>query len=193
MQRRYFLAGPLGVPWAALPWATLQAAGTWVKLFDGRTLKGWINEGGANFRVEGGAIVVDSGPYSWLRTEKPYRDFEMEVEFKTAADGNSGIFLRSAAEGRPHETGYELQIYNGHPEYPTGGIVGHVRGEDSARLVPGAWNKFWIRHQGAKLEVKLNGKPALNWSNSKSSAGYLGLQFNPNKPIAFRGIRVREL
>jgi len=46
----------------------------------------------------------------------------MKCDFRTAADGNSGIFLRSAKEGNPHETGYELQIFDQHPQFPTGGL-----------------------------------------------------------------------
>ncbi len=169
------------------------AAGPWINLFDGRTLEGWVKEGGAQFRVADGAIVVDQGASGWLRTEKTYTDYELELEFKTAADGNSGIFLRSAAQSKAHETGYELQIFDAHPEFPTGGIVGHVRGAAGSKLKPDEWNKYEIRHQGQRLLVKLNGKQTLDWRDAKAKAGHIGLQFNPNKPIAFRRIRVREL
>jgi hypothetical protein len=171
----------------------LLFAAPWMNLFDGRSLSGWINEGGANFRAENGVITVDQGAYTWLRTEKTYRDYEFEVEFKTGVGGNSGIFLRSAAQGKPHETGYELQIFSAHPQFPTGGIVGHTKATNATRFQPDAWNKFHIRHQGPRLKVKLNGKLVLDWTDTKSAAGHLGLQFNPNKPISFRKIRVREL
>ncbi|GAB4414508.1 MAG: hypothetical protein OHK0021_21840 [Bryobacter sp.] len=184
MNRRIFLNFGLAPALMAAPWT---------KLFDGVTLAGWVKEGNANFRVQEGVITVDQGAYSWLRTEKAYTNYELEVEFKTAADGNSGIFLRSAAQGKPHETGYELQIFAAHPDYPTGGIVGHVRGEKSARFRPNEWNRYHVRHDGKRLVVKLNGKRVLDFTDDKSASGHLGLQFNPNKPISFRKIRVREL
>ena len=61
-------------------------------LFDGKTLKGWVNVGGANFRVENGVITVDKGPSTWLRSKETYKDYELRLEFKTTADGNSGVF-----------------------------------------------------------------------------------------------------
>jgi hypothetical protein len=171
----------------------LLATGGWVTLFDGKTLQGWVNEGGANFRVEQGVITVDHGPYTWLRSEKSYRDYELVVEFKTAADGNSGIFLRSAATGKPHETGYEVQIFDGHKDYPTGGVVGHAKGASGVKLKPDVWNTYEVKHQGKRMVVKLNGKEVLDWSDDKATAGHIGLQFNPNKPISFRNIKIREL
>ena len=162
-------------------------------IFDGKTLDGWVKEGDANFRAEGGAITVDQGGYSWLRTAKTYANYEMEVEFKTAADGNSGIFLRSAAAGKPHETGYELQIFDAHPEFPTGGIVGLAKGKSGVKLKPDVWNRYEIRHVGKRLTVKLNGVEVLDLTDSRSASGHLGLQFNPNKPISFRYLRAREL
>ncbi len=171
----------------------LLGAGPWVSLFDGKSLQGWVNEGGANFRVEGGVITVDDGPYTWLRSEKSYKDYELEVEFKTAADGNSGIFLRSAAAGKAHETGYELQIYDAHKDYPTGGVLGHGKAAASVKLKPDVWNKYQVRHQGKRMVVKLNGKQVLDLTDDKASEGHVGLQFNPKKPISFRNIRIREL
>lgn len=176
---------------ALLP-ALLYAA-PWVSLFDGQSLHGWVNEGGANFRIENGVITVDNGPYTWLRSARSYRDYELELEFKTAADGNSGIFLRSARTGKPHETGYELQIFNAHPQYPTGGVLNHGRAPAGTKFLPDVWNRYQIRHQGPRLIVHLNGQLVLDLTDTKSRAGYLGLQFNPNFPITFRNIRLRRL
>jgi len=162
-----------------------------VDLFDGKTLKGWVNEGGANFRVENGTIVVDQGPYSWLRTEKVYRDYELWVEFKTAPDGNSGVFLRSAATGKPHETGYELQIFDERKNYKTGSLLDVAEAKES-KIQPG-WNSFHVRHVGPRVIVKMNGKEILNVEDRRSLSGHLGLQFNPGKPIAFRRIQVQEI
>lgn len=174
---------------AALP----LLAASWITLFDGKTLSGWVNEGGANFRAENGVITVDQGPYTWLRSEKAYKDYELEVEFKTAADGNSGIFLRSATTGRAHETGYELQIFDAHKDYPTGGVLNHGKAPANTKFKPDVWNKYEVRHQGKRMIVKLNGKQVLDLTDDKSTSGHIGLQFNPNKPIQFRNIRVREL
>jgi hypothetical protein len=163
-----------------------------VDLFDGKTLNGWVNEGGANFRVENGVITVDKGPYTWLRTEKVYTNYELKLEYKTTADGNSGIFLRSAATGKPHETGYELQIFDERKDYRTGSLVGVAEAIPN-KIKPGEWNTIEVLHTGPKVIVKMNGVKVVETTDQRSLKGHLGLQFNPNKPISFRKIRVREL
>lgn len=167
-------------------------AASWQPLFDGRTLTGWVNEGGANFRVENGAIVVDQGPYSWLRTERVFTDYELRLEYLTAADGNSGVFLRSAAQGRPHETGYELQIFDDRKDFKTGSLLGVIEAKPN-RIRPNVWNKVEVRHIGPRIIVKMNGRTVVDTTDTRTAKGHLGLQFNPNKPIRFRNLRVREL
>ena len=68
-------------------------------LFDGKTLKGWVQRGGqAKYSVEDGCIVgrtvVDTGN-SFLCTEKDYGNFILEVEFKLDPKLNSGVQFRS--------------------------------------------------------------------------------------------------
>lgn len=161
-------------------------------LFDGKTLNGWVNVGGANFRVENGTITVDKGPASWLRTETTYKDYELKLEYKTAADGNSGIFLRSDATGKPHETGYELQIFDDRKDFKTGSIVGLAEATPT-KIKPNEWNTFEVTHIGPKIIVKHNGKKVVETSDKHSLSGFVGLQFNPDKPISFRKISIKEL
>ncbi|MBI4910787.1 MAG: DUF1080 domain-containing protein [Acidobacteria bacterium] len=71
----------------------------WVLLFDGDSLYGWTPEGAAKWRVDNGVVIADEGGYGWLRTNAAFRDYSLRCDFRTTADGNSGIFLRSAKEG----------------------------------------------------------------------------------------------
>ncbi len=69
-------------------------AGVWIRLFDGQTLMGWEKAGGnANWRVEEGALVADSGDNSLLCTTVPFRDYEIIAEFRCADRTNSGLFF----------------------------------------------------------------------------------------------------
>lgn len=74
-------------------------AAKWVKLFDGKTLKGWVKRGGdARYSVEDGAVVgrtVLHTPNTFLCTEKDYGDFILELEFKVDSKLNSGVQIRS--------------------------------------------------------------------------------------------------
>ena len=75
--------------------SSLYAAGNrlnaqWEELFDGKTLKGWVQRNGkAKYEVSNGMIVgssVKGEPNSFLCTEKNYTNFIFEVEFKTDPD-----------------------------------------------------------------------------------------------------------
>ncbi len=170
-----------------------EAAEGWLLLFDGESMFGWTAEGLAKWRVADGALVADSGGYGWLRTNTQVTDYSLRVDFQTAADGNSGIFLRSAKGKDPHISGYELQIFDAHPKFPTGSILDARRTSKKIRIDPARWHTYEVFHMGARCLVKLDGKKVLDLSDSKSAGGYLGLQFNPNKPVAFRNIKMRPL
>ena len=68
-------------------------------IFDGKTLEGWVQEGGeAIYKVEDGVIVgtaVPKTPNSFLCTRKQYGDFILELEFKVDPLLNSGVQIRS--------------------------------------------------------------------------------------------------
>lgn len=88
-----------------------QAA--WQPLFDGKSFEGWTQVGGtAKYRIERGAIVgttVPDSPNSFLRTERTYGNFILELEFKVDEGLNSGVQFRSIiSEGVVR--GYQYEI-----------------------------------------------------------------------------------
>lgn len=168
-----------------------EAAEGWLLLFDGATTFGWTAEGKAEWRVADGALTA-AGENGWLRTNSPFADFVLKCEYRTGAEGNSGIFLRSAKEGAPHETGYELQIFNQHPQWPTGSLVNHVKARP-VKPAPDRWHVVEIEAVGGRFTVKLDGKPVLAGSDSKSKSGHIGLQYNRDKKIEFRNIKLKPL
>lgn len=170
-----------------------EIAEGWLLLFDGETTFGWTVEGAAKWRVADGSIIADTGGYGWLRTNTQFADYSLKVEFQTAADGNSGIFLRSAKGKDPHISGYELQIFDAHPKFPTGSILDAARTNKKLKIHPDKWHSYEVFHVGTRCLVKLDGKKVLDLNDPKSANGHLGLQFNPNKPVAFRNIKVRPL
>ena len=164
----------------------------WILLFDGESLFGWTKEGGADWRVADGALLADSGDTGWLRQNSVFADYILRCEFRTRADGNSGIFIRSGKEGRPHETGYEVQIWNQNPKFPTGSLVNHQRARKAA-FKAGEWNLFEIEARGSRFVVKLNGRKILDARDAKSKSGHIGLQYNKDNKIEFRNIKLKPL
>ncbi|HSB13016.1 MAG TPA: DUF1080 domain-containing protein [Bryobacteraceae bacterium] len=163
----------------------------WILLFDGQTLFGWTPVGDAKWHAAGG-VLVPEGESGWLRANTPFADFVLSCEFRTAADGNSGVFIRSAKEGAPHETGYEVQIWQQHPKFTTGSLVNHIAAK-KAELKADAWNTMVIRAEGERFVVQVNGQKVLDGRDAKSRIGHIGLQYNKDKKIEFRNIKLRPL
>ncbi len=71
-------------------------------LFNGKNLKGWTIHGTEKWYVDKGELVCESGPdkqYGYLSTNKDYKNFVLEYDFKLEANGNSGVFIRSDIDG----------------------------------------------------------------------------------------------
>jgi hypothetical protein len=108
-------------PWLAglamLGAFTSHAAEKWTDLFDGKTLNGWVQRGGAaKYRVENGQIIgttVPKTPNTFLCTDKTYGDFILELEFKVDPKMNSGIQFRSNVYGE--DTTLDLLDAKGKP------------------------------------------------------------------------------
>ena len=73
-----------------------------IPIFNGRDLDGWTVHGTELWYVDAGDLICESGPdaqYGYLRTNETYTDFDLTLEFKQEANGNSGVFFRSTIDG----------------------------------------------------------------------------------------------
>jgi hypothetical protein len=218
--RSLLLIAPLLLPLAA------PAGGGWTVLFDGRSTEhfrsfrgtafpasGWVVENGALRHVAGqraGDIV----------TRKQYADFELELDWKVAPGGNSGIMLRvSEAEREPWLTGPELQVLDdaGHrdgrnPLTSAGSLYALVAPSAKAVRPAGQWNRARVVMRGTRLRHWLNGveivdcdlaSPELRGKIAASKfkdmprfamerSGHIDLQ-DHGDDVWYRNIRIREL
>ena len=93
-----------------------------ISLFNGKDLSGWTIHGTEKWYVENGNLFCESGPdkeYGYLSTNEKFKNFELSLEFKQNADGNSGVFFRSSIEGKKI-SGWQVEIAP--PNLDTGGI-----------------------------------------------------------------------
>ncbi len=100
-----------------MPVVTNDESG-FVQIFDGKTLAGW--EGDPQYwRVENGALVGEVTATNLLKQNSfiiwrggETRDFELKVEYRVSAKGNSGINYRSvmATNGPSAMRGYQADI-----------------------------------------------------------------------------------
>ncbi len=174
-----------------------QAAEGWISLFDGRSLMGWqLTDDPANWRVREGVIVADDGPVDLLCTSVPFADFELEVEYRMEAEGNSGVFLRTVPEPEDVMADcYEVNIADSHPDgYTTGSLVGRQATEQP---VPGSgdWKTLRMTAAGNEFRIAVEGEEVLTYrdeSDSARASGLIGLQKNQGR-IEFRKILLRPL
>ena len=153
------------------------------KLFNGKDLTGWVIYGTEKWYVEDGLLISESGPekgYGYLGTEENFEDFEIELEFKQEANGNSGVFIRSTVDGTK-VSGWQVEVAP--PGSDTGGIYeSYGRGwlikpepEKDKTLKFGEWNKMKIVVKGDNLTSYLNGVEMVNFSDAKIGEGKGGV------------------
>lgn len=174
-------------------------------LFNGKNLEGWTIYGTEKWYVEDGLLVCESGPdagYGYLGTNDFYKNFELTLEFKQGADGNSGVFFRSTIEGTKI-TGWQAEVAP--PGKDTGGIYeSYGRGwlikpapEKDKALKFGKWNKMKIRVEGEKVTTWVNGTEMITLDDAKIGAanGSIALQIHDGGGIKvfWRNINVKML
>ena len=174
-------------------------------IFNGKDLTGWTIYGTEKWYVEDGLLVCESGPdkeYGYLGTDKPYKDFELSLEFRQGADGNSGVFFRSSIEGTKI-TGWQAEVAP--PGHNTGGIYeSYGRGwliqpdpELDKYLKFGKWNKMTVRVVGDQVETFLNGHRMVSLKDEKigQATGIIALQIHSGGGIKvqWRNIEIQEI
>ncbi len=89
------VAATLLLPTVLLAQDAPKADEKFVSLFDGKTLDGWKVEN-CEVEVQDGCIFLKGGN-GWLRGEKTYGDFVLELEWKALKKEHydSGVFIRA--------------------------------------------------------------------------------------------------
>ena len=174
-------------------------------LFNGKNLDGWNIHGTELWYVENGLLICESGPdkgYGYLSTEKFYDDFDLTVEFKQEANGNSGVFIRSTFEGTK-VNGWQVEVAP--PGNDTGGVYESYGREwlikpDKEKdkvLIMGKWNKMRIRVVGNLIQSWLNGTSMISLEDEMigKGKGSIALQIHDGGgiKIRWRNLIVNEL
>ena len=220
---------------ASAEMTSLPDAEGWIELFDGKTTRGWRNymknEIGESWVVKDGALtleVVEDGDHTRsldggdIITEGQYENFELSLEWKISACGNSGIMF-NVVEGEQYErtfhTGPEVQVLDNtcHPDarirtHRAGDLYDLIACSEEVVKPAGEWNLVGIRIKDGDAEFYLNGEKVVeftmfdkNWEAmiakskfkdmpgfGKFRKGHIALQDHDNA-VAFRNIKLREL
>ena len=151
-------------------------------------------------------MVCESGPdkkYGYLATNKYYDDFDLTLEFKQEANGNSGVFIRSIVDEDATVEGWQVEVApKGHD---TGGIYeSYGRGwlvqipdEKESILKEHDWNLMRIKIQGDNVTTWLNGEEMVNIKDERigKGKGRIALQIHDGGGIKvlWRNIRLKTL
>ena len=203
----------------------------WKLLFDGKTTTGWrgyrmdkmppgwTGSDGALVRVKGGAGGKGAGGGDDIVTTDSYMNFELQIEWKTVANGNSGILYHVSEEPvTAWHYAPEVQVLDNtaHRTRDKRQLAGacydlYAPSKDVTKPV-GQWNHVRLVVNGPHVEHWLNGEKVVEyelWSkdwndrvaNSKFKdkpkfgtfkTGPICLQDHSDR-IEFRNIKVRVL
>jgi len=174
-------------------------------LFNGKDLTGWKAYGTEKWYVEDGLLICESGPdkaYGYLATEKHYKNFELNLEFKQEADGNSGVFIRSTIEG-VKVSGWQVEVapkgkHTGgvYESYGRGWLIKPAADKEEV-LKEVEWNQMKIVVNGDTLTSYLNGVEMITITDAKIGAGEgsVALQIHDGGGIKvkWKNIEIKEL
>ena len=174
-------------------------------LFNGKDLSGWTAYGTEKWFVEDGLLICESGPdkaYGYLATDKHYKNFELNLEFKQEADGNSGVFIRSTIEGIK-VSGWQVEVapkgkHTGgvYESYGRGWLIKPEASKEEV-LKEGEWNQMKIVANGDTITSYLNGVEMVTITDAKigEGKGSVALQIHDGGGIKvkWRNIEIKEL
>lgn len=165
-------------------------------LFNGKDLTGWTIHGTEKWYVEKGELICESGPdkeYGYLSTNEKYKNFELTLQFKQEANGNSGVFIRSGIAG-VKISGWQVEVAP--PNAHTGGIYeSYGRGwliqpkaEDEKWLKMSEWNTLKISMINDEITTSLNGHQMVTLKDEKigKGEGFIALQIHSGGGIKVR-------
>jgi len=174
-------------------------------LFNGKDLSGWTAYGTEKWYVEDGLLICESGPdkkYGYLATNDHYKNFELQLDFKQEADGNSGVFIRSTIEGIK-VSGWQVEVAPKGKH--TGGVYeSYGRGwlikpepEKEEVLKVGKWNQLKIKVLDGTITSWLNGVQMITITDSiiAKGVGSIALQIHDGGGIKvkWKNILINEL
>lgn len=194
---------------------SLSFADEAVEIFNGKDLTGWTKRGGnATYRVENGEIVGSSAPNTtntFLCTDKEFKDFELELDFKIDPKdnlANSGVQLRSHArpEGDQERVyGYQVEIDTKKDRPWTGGIYfeGGSKDEKGQWIRKGQWLNDLTKNEAAQkerhlgewnhLKIVFKDHHIQTWLNGVPAADYTEKDEKAYAPTGFIALQVHAV
>jgi len=213
----------------ALNAAWVTAKPKWQILFAGKSTDAWRGFRKDHFpskcwTIENGSLKTivgcDDAERVDLVTKDEYQNFELELEWRVAPGGNSGvIYLVSEDQDQTWKTGPEMQVLDDakHPDgkdprTSAGALYGLIAPTNKVLKPAGRWNRVRVLVHNGHVEHWLNGRKVLDYelgsdllkqliAESKfknfprfaqNRKGFVALQHH-GEEASYRRIRIRSL
>lgn len=193
-----------------------RASTSFVSLFDGKDLNGWVYVGSSpGYEVRDGILICPAGCSGNLFTEKEYSDFVLDLDFRLSENANNGVGIRAPLQGDAAYMGMEIQILDDsgsmyqhlQPWQYCGSIYNVVPAKQGSLKPVGEWNHEEITAIGRHIKVVLNGKTVVNADLNKvldpttllhhpgmlRDTGHIGLLGHEPTEVDFRNIAIKDL
>jgi len=209
--------------------SAVMAKPKWQVLFAGKSTDAWRGFRRDYFpskcwAIENGSLKTIAGCAEADRvdlvTKDKYQNFELELEWRVAPGGNSGvIYLVSEDEDQTWKTGPEMQVLDDekhadgkNPKTSAGALYGLIAPTNKRLQTVGQYNKVRVIVRNSHVEHWLNGKQVLEYDLgsdtlksliaqskfkdyprfARNKEGHIALQHH-GEEVWYRNVRIRAL
>jgi len=211
-----FVASLLIVPATATETAEVVVPTEKIVLWNGKDFTGWtrfLRDASQSvedtWSVENGLLKCTGRPAGYMRTNTPYADYHLRVQWRwSAKPGNNGVLVHMSGDDKVWPRSLECQLASGNAgdfwvidglefaEHAKGGS--RVKGRRTTKLhessekPPGEWNQYDIICKDDWVVVMVNGVLQNVATKCSDKSGKICLQ-SEGAPIEYRNMSIEPL
>lgn len=193
---------PATVPVAKLVPAPTPLEDGFVSLLDTDHPEEWKHCG------QGGITLKDGVATTWVEAnkgngcswygKKQFTDFILKLEFRIETpNANSGVYVRFPDPGTnpqvADQRGYQIDVSEEPNPLEMTGAICFTKAPTSVPQKARDWNELEINAVGQHYLIKLNGTLVNDFTGSRQTSGYIGLQNIKVGGVQYRNLRIKEL
>lgn len=180
-----------------IPFSNAQSLTKKVRLFDGKTFKGWEGDLNKTWTIENGAIVGGNGKdmvpqNEFISTQAEYSNYSLKLKFKlTGTDGfvNGGVQFHSQRINDPNfeMIGYQADIGVGfwaslYDESRRDKLLVTADPKKVKSILKASdWNDYEVKTTGRRIQIFLNGTQTVDYTEEDQNipqSGHIAFQLH---------------
>lgn len=185
-----------------------------VKLFDGKSFKGWEGDTAKTWRINNGTLIggslTEEVPHNeFISTTGTYKNFILRLQFKlSGTEGfiNTGVQFHSQRIADPaHEmTGYQADLGDGYwaclyDESRRDKVLAYADTNVVKKILrKGDWNDYEVHAENGRIRIKLNGTQTVDYTEPDAAipqSGHIAFQIHGGgkAEVSFKDILLTAL